>query len=100
MSTITSVADLLQDEHNLNLGTERGEQAIEQSFKLHGAGRSILVDKNGRIIAGNKSQKAALKAGITKARVVETAGDELVVVKRTDLDLQKDRSAKALAILD
>ena len=38
---ITSVAALLQDDNNLNLGTERGEQSMEQSFKNFGAGRSI-----------------------------------------------------------
>ena len=52
-----------------------------------GAGRSILIDKNGNIIAGNKSQAAAIKAGITKVRIIETTGDELVAVKRTDVDI-------------
>ena len=35
-------------------------------------------DKNGNIIAGNKTQKAAIEAGIKKVRIVETTGDELV----------------------
>jgi len=39
---------------NANRGTERGTSALESSLELYGAGRSILLDKNGIIIAGNK----------------------------------------------
>ena len=60
---------------------------MERSLNELGAGRSILIDKNDNIIAGNKTQEAAIKAGITKVRVVETTGDELVAVKRTDVDI-------------
>ena len=67
--------DLIQDDRNLNKGTERGQQLIEKSLREFGAGRSILLDKNNRIIAGNKTQEAAIKAGIKKVRVIETTGD-------------------------
>ena len=54
------------DKRNFNKGNEKGQQLMERSFKELGAGRSILLDKNGNIIAGNKSQKAAIAAGIKK----------------------------------
>ena len=73
---------------------------LGESIKDLGAGRSILVDSNGVVIAGNKTLEAATKAGIEDALVVETDGTRLVVVKRTDLDLTKDKKAKLMAIAD
>ena len=67
---------------------------IEKSFREFGAGRSILLDKNGRVIAGNKSQQAAIAAGIKRVRVIETTGDELVAVKRTDVYIDSAEGRK------
>ena len=72
---------------------------IEKSFRELGAGRSILLDKNNRIIAGNKSQQAAIASGIKRVRVIETTGDELVAVKRTDVDIDSKEGRK-MAYLD
>ena len=72
---------------------------IEKSFRELGAGRSILLDRNGNIIAGNKSQQAAIAAGIKRVRVIETTGDELVAVKRTDVDIDSADGRK-MAYLD
>lgn len=94
-----NIEDLIQDNHNLNKGTEEGRRIMEKSFKELGAGRSILVDKDGRIIAGNKSQKAAIAAGIKTVRVIETTGDELVAVKRTDVSLDS-KEGRELAYAD
>lgn len=72
---IINIEELTQDAHNFNKGTDQGQALVERSFRELGAGRSILLDKHGNIIAGNKSQKAAIAAGITKVRVIETTGD-------------------------
>lgn len=90
---------LRQDTHNFNRGTEHGQQLMERSFKELGAGRSILLDRDGNIIAGNKSQEAARKAGIKRVRIVETTGDELVAVKRTDIDIDS-AEGRRMALLD
>lgn len=82
-----TVEDLLPDDQNANRGTERGAGLLEDALRNVGAGRSILIDKNNRIIAGNKTAEAAVNAGLIKLRVVETNGQELVAVKRTDVDL-------------
>ena len=88
------------DEHNANKGTERGKELLEQSVTELGAGRSILSDKNGQIIAGNKTLAAAKKAGL-KVRIVPSRRDELVVVQREDLDLSDPAGeARRLAYLD
>ena len=88
------------DPNNANKGTPEGRVMLGESIKDLGAGRSILVDSNGVVIAGNKTLEAATKAGIEDALVVETDGTRLVVVKRTDLDLTKDKKAKLMAIAD
>lgn len=72
---------------------------IERSLQQYGAGRSILVDKNGRIIAGNKTAEAAGSIGLEDAVMVESDGRQLVVVKRTDIDLDSPQG-RALAIAD
>ena len=47
--------DLQADPHNANRGTDRGRAALAQSLRDHGAGRAVLIDRHGRIIAGNKT---------------------------------------------
>ena len=92
--------DLQFDKHNANQGTERGKELLEQSVTELGAGRSILSDKHGTIIAGNKTLAAAQKAGL-KVRIVPAKRDELVVVQREDLDLSDPSGeARRLAYLD
>jgi DNA modification methylase len=96
---VQSIEDLTPDDRNANKGTERGRKALAHSLKEYGAGRSILADRRGRVIAGNKALEGARELGLT-VRVVETDGKELVVVQRTDLDLKRDKAARELAIAD
>ena len=91
--------DLIQDDRNLNAGKERGQQLIEKSLREFGAGRSILLDKNNRIIAGNKTHKNAELAGLDDVIIVETDGTKLVAVKRTDVDLDT-KKGREMALAD
>lgn len=92
------IKDLKFDGKNFNQHTEFGMSQLERSLRNYGAGRSILVDKDNNIIAGNGIAEAAGQMGITKTRVIETTGDELVVVKRTDIELDsKEGREMALA---
>jgi site-specific DNA-methyltransferase (adenine-specific) len=95
-----SIRDLQQDRRNANRGTERGTEMLQQSLARHGAGRSIVVDKHGQIIAGNHVAAAAAQAGISDVLMVPTDGHTLVAVQRMDLDLDEDPSARALAFAD
>jgi len=92
--------DLLPDTRNANKGTERGQQMVENSLRKFGAGRSILIDRKGRIIAGNKTVENAGAIGLDDVIVVKTDGTKLVAVQRTDLDLENDTRAQELAIAD
>lgn len=98
--TPQTVADLTGDSHNANRGTARGRKAIRESVNSLGLGRSILVDRQGRVIAGNKTLEAARGEGVDRLVVVQTDGSELVAVQRTDLDLTEDAEARELAVAD
>ena len=91
---------LLPDPRNANRGTDRGRELVRASLERCGAGRSVVTDKHLRVIGGNKTVEAAKAAGITKIRIVQTDGKELVVVQRSDLDLGKDSVAQELAVFD
>jgi hypothetical protein len=100
--TIITLADLTQDDRNANSGTARGREMVERSLHKLGAGRSILVDRNGKIIAGNKTAEAAsivFQEDIPPI-VVHSDGRRLVIVQRDDLDMDEDTAARELAIAD
>ena len=98
--TIKGIADITPDPMNSNRGTERGHAMLEESLREFGAGRSILLDKHGVVICGNKTLESAANIGLDDVLVVQTDGHTLVAVQRTDLDLEKDSKAKRLAIAD
>src|SRR3984885_9349021 len=97
---IVPIAELILDEKNVNKGTKRGRVLLEESLGKYGAGRSVVVDRNHRVIAGNKTVEAAVAAGIESIAVIETDGSSLVAVQRGDLDLKRDEKARELAIAD
>ena len=47
---VININELTQDQHNFNKGTAKGKKLMNKSLKELGAGRSILLDKNGEIL--------------------------------------------------
>lgn len=95
-----TIQDLVFDDRNANQHTARGMAALENSLQRLGMGRSILVDKDNRIIAGNATAEKAGETGVAqKVRFIDTDGTELIAVRRTDLSLD-DAKAQELAIAD
>lgn len=45
-----TISNLSLDDKNANRGTERGRHLLAESLKKLGAGRSIVCDRNGRVI--------------------------------------------------
>jgi len=99
MSETVKLSTLIPDGKNANLGSPRGNQMIEDSLRQYGAGRSILLDKHGNIVAGNKTVENAAAIGMDDVIVVQSDGTKLVAVQRTDLDLA-DPHTRQLAIAD
>ena len=96
---IQSLDDLQPDPLNANRGTDRGREALRRSLHTYGAGRSIVIDKRGRLLGGHKTVEQAKHLGLP-ITVVPTTGQELVVVQRVDLDARTDPRAQALALAD
>lgn len=95
---LATIADLTPDDRNLNQHTERGMGLLAKSLGEFGAGRSIVVDKHGKVIAGNATLEAAADQGFG-VQVVPSDGKTLVVVQRTDLELETPQG-RGLALAD
>ena len=96
---VVSVDDLIQDDHNFNKGTEQGQQLIERSFRECGAGRSVFIDKDNRLVGGNKAQKGFKAAGKKRVVIVDSDPDTLVAVRRKDVSLDS-AEGRRMALLD
>ncbi len=96
---MAKLTDLTPDDKNFNKGSEFGNSLIEKSFRKFGAGRSILIDKNNRIIAGNKSVENAMAIGMEDVQIVESDGTKIIAVKRTDIDLDS-AEGREMALAD
>lgn len=86
------------DERNYRKHSKKNKSIIKKSLEELDAGRSVVIDSEDCLVAGNGvyEQAQALKMPV---RVVETDGSELVVVKRTDLKTA-DEKRKKLALAD
>ena len=94
---IKTAADLIQDANNYRKHSDTNKARIRKSIDEAGLGRSVLIDADGVLVAGNGVQQVIDKD--TPVRVIETDGTELVVVKRTDLHTGDPRR-KTLALAD
>ena len=92
------MAKIKLDSKNYRVHTDKNKMIIDKSLKELGAGRSILIDSENEIIAGNGVFEQAEKQNI-KIKIVETDGTELIAVKRTDLKTN-DKKRKKLAVVD
>ena len=95
----TNIESLVPDNKNFNKGTQYGDHLMDESLRRFGLGRSILIDKNNRIISGNKTAEKAADIGFTDVVVVEVDGNQLVAVKRKDIDLDSAKG-RELALAD
>lgn len=86
------------DERNYRKHDKKNKKLIKKSLEELGAGRSVLLDNENSLIAGNGVYEQAQALGIP-VRVIETDGSELIAVKRTDL-ATKDEKRRKLALAD
>lgn len=92
------MSELKLDPKNYRIHGDKNKRLIQKSLVDCGAGRSILIDKEDCIIAGNGVYEQAQELGL-KVRVIESDGTELIAIKRTDLNTE-DARRKALALAD
>jgi len=93
---MTSIKDLKSDHKNARKRTDRSAKLIAESLQRFGAARSIVIDEENRILAGNGTIEGAKAAGIKNVRVIETDGTEIIAVKRIGLS-EDEKIGLALA---
>jgi ParB-like chromosome segregation protein Spo0J len=94
---LTHIGDLVPDAQNRRRHTAKNIAMVVEALHQVGAARSIVIDEDGVILAGNASVSAAVQSGITKVQVLDTDGDTLVAVRRRGLSPEQKR---ALALYD
>ena len=63
---------------------------LEASVEEVGAGRSLVADKHGRVVAGNKTQEVLIQAGMENAIIVHSDGTRPIIHVRDDWDLEDE----------
>ena len=91
------IKDLIPDPKNRRKHTPRNVGLIVDALHKVGAARSIVIDEKNEVLAGNATLEAAAEAGLTKVKVVEADGTEVVAVRRTGLS---DDQKRDLALYD
>jgi hypothetical protein len=98
MTTKKKTLEIKFDPTNARHHSDENKALINKSISKLGAGRSVVADSEGFIIGGNQTLEEAREIGL-KERIVETEGDELIIVVRKDLKYN-DKKRKELAIVD
>jgi len=98
MTEIKTINDLKIDELNANKGTESGKKLVKSSIENYGFGRSILVDRDGIVIAGNKTLEQAKELNLS-IKVIQTDGKEVIIHQRNDLKIDS-KEGRELSVVD
>ncbi|MDP9353734.1 MAG: ParB N-terminal domain-containing protein, partial [Chloroflexota bacterium] len=88
---VAALSSLTPDPRNARKHSDRNLAQIEAALREVGAARSIVVDEAGVILAGNATVQAAMQAGLSRVRVVEADGTDLVAVRRSGLTPEQKR---------
>lgn len=83
-TSVISIEDVSPDAANVRKRTDRNREAIRASLKQLKAGRSIVIDKDNVVRAGNGTVEAARELGFKEIIVVEPKDGQIVAVKRAD----------------
>ncbi len=81
--SVVPIESLTPDPENVRLHPERNKKAVAASLRRFGAGRSIVLDRNDKIVAGNETVNSASANGFTEVLVIEPKPGQLVAVKRS-----------------
>jgi ParB-like chromosome segregation protein Spo0J len=90
----TILDELVLDPQNARHHSSRNLDLISASLDDVGAARSIVIDEENIILAGNATVAAAQALGLTKVQVIDVDGTTVVAVRRSGLTPdQKQRLA-------
>ena len=95
---MSSTNEIKLDKRNYRKHNDENKRLIKKSLEECGTGRSIVIDNDNEVICGNGVFESAKELGIP-VKVIETTGNEVIAIKRTDLN-RNDEKRDKLAILD
>lgn len=95
-AALLPISQLIPDQKNARRRTPRSRDMLARSMEEFGAARSIVVDENGRVLAGNGTVEAAIDAGIDRVLFIPSDGNTLIAVQRLDLN-ETEKTSLALA---
>jgi site-specific DNA-methyltransferase (adenine-specific) len=96
---ISHLKHLKPDTRNARRHNPRNIGMVETSLQTDGFGRSILLDRDGNILAGNGVTEAAGNVGLEDVIVVPSDGTKVIAIQRTDVEAGSERAVR-LAIAD
>lgn len=88
---VTHLRDLRPDPKNRRRRTARGAGLLVDALHKVGAARSIVIDEQNEVLAGNGVVAAAAEAGIDRVQVVEADGNTIIAVRRRGLTPHQKR---------
>lgn len=91
---ITHIGQLKPDQKNPRKHNPRNIGVVVDSLQQVGFARSIVIDEDGVILAGNGAIEAAGIAGIEKVVEVEGDGNTIIAVRRRGLSDESKRKLK------
>jgi hypothetical protein len=93
----TKLTTLKPDPKNARRHDDRNREAIRKSLDRFGPGRSVVIDGDDTIRAGNGTVAEAIEAGFEEVLVVEPGPKQLVAVRRPDWT---EEEARAYGVAD
>jgi len=91
------INELKHDPRNPRKHNKRNLDTIALSLQELGAARSIVIDENNQILAGNGVIQAAGQVGLENVQVVDADGQTIIAVRRKGLT---DKQKKRMAVYD
>jgi hypothetical protein len=88
---LTDISILKPDSKNRRKHGPRNVGMIVDALHQVGAARSIVIDEDNTILAGNATVEAAAQAGIEKLQVVDADGSTIIAVRRSGLTPEQKR---------
>jgi hypothetical protein len=86
MSKRIKITDFTLDDRNFNRHTEEGMGLLKKSIEKVGIIESITVSSDGKVISGNaRQEKISEVFPDAEPIIVETDGNQPIVIKRTDI---------------
>lgn len=91
---VNHIGDLKHDTANPRQHNPRNLKVITESLEKVGFARSIVIDEDNNILAGNGVTEAAVLAGIERVVEIEADGETIIAVRRRGLTDEQKQALK------